>query len=45
MEIIVTLHTAAGDVVTCYPMSMLKDALEHAAQYARDGKKFTLRNG
>ena len=44
MELIVTLHTANGDVVTAYPMSMLADALAHVAQYARDGKKFTLKS-
>ena len=42
MEIVVTLHTTAGDVVTCYPRRMLADALAHFTQYITDGKRATV---
>lgn len=42
MEIVVTLHTAAGDVITCYPRSMLARALQDFTDYITSGKRATV---
>lgn len=41
-EVYVTLHTAAGLVVTCYPVAKLAEAMAAFAQYVADGKRVTL---
>lgn len=41
-EVQVILHNDNGDVVTSYPVTKLQDALEHFAQYVRDGKRTTM---
>ena len=42
MEITVILHTPAGDVRTAYRPEFKEDAMAHIAQYARDGKSFSV---
>jgi hypothetical protein len=41
-EIIITLHTEAGDVVTAYPMRMILLAQENIVAYLQDNKKFSV---
>lgn len=43
-EIQVILHTSNGDIVTTYPVNMIKDATELFMTYVADGKKVTMRN-
>lgn len=44
MEIIVTLHTTKGDEKTAFPIGQASLASSLAAQYAADGKPFTMTN-
>lgn len=41
-EIRVTLHTAAGDVVTCYPAAMAAEAQQCAMAYMADFKRVSI---
>jgi hypothetical protein len=41
-EIMISLHTENGDVVTSYPVSMKQEATKLILSYLNDGKKFTV---